>query len=135
MGKEKVASAWVCGVDGLWVMRVSSGKDEASRPDDTSSPLPSISPGWTCPRSLLAMDLAPSSASTLQLSSISVLSPTNHPLYLRSFPSSPQADLAHSHLTFAALDYVDDAVANGSGGGAGKEGYLGLLLVVEDTAV
>ena len=81
------------------------------------------------------MDLPPASASMLALSSISLLSPSNHPLYLRSFPSSPQADLAHSHIAFAALDYVDDAIANGSGGGAGKEGYLGLLLVVEDSAV
>lgn len=77
-----------------------------------------------------------SSPSILSLASISFLSPTNHPLYLRSFPnSSPQADLGHTHLAFAALDYVEDAVANGTGGGAGKEGYLGLLVVVEELAV
>jgi len=77
----------------------------------------------------------PSPSSSLSLSSISFLSPTNHPLYLRSFPQTPQADLTHWHVSFAALDYVEEAIANGSGGGAGKEGYLGLLVVVEDLAV
>lgn len=74
-------------------------------------------------------------ASPLLPTSVTLVSPLSQPLWTRSFPPSPQADLAHTHLAFAALDYVDAAVAAGSGVGGGREGYLGLLLVLDGEAV
>lgn len=73
--------------------------------------------------------------SPLTPTSVTLISPLSQPLWTRSFPASAQADLAHTHLAFAALDYVDTAVASGSGAGPGREGYLGLLLVLDGEAV
>lgn len=67
--------------------------------------------------------------------SVTLVSPLSQPLWTRSFPASAQADLAHTHLAFAALDFVDAAVANGAGVGQGREGYLGQLLVLDGEAV
>jgi hypothetical protein len=78
---------------------------------------------------------APAGPSPLTPTSVTLISPLSQPLWTRSFPASAQADLAHTHLAFAALDYVDAAVAAGSGVGPGREGYLGLLLVLDGEAV
>lgn len=75
------------------------------------------------------------SSPSLFIASLAFISPTNTPLYLRSYPPSPSTSLTHWHISFVALDYVEDAVAAGKGSTNGKEGYLGLLLVVEDLAV
>lgn len=79
-----------------------------------------------------------SSSSSISIASIAYLSPPSHqPLHIASFPrsSSSLSDLTHTHVAFAALDQVDDALAEGRGRAPGKEGYLGLLVVLEDLAV
>lgn len=85
-------------------------------------------------RSLLAT-MDQTLLSPLCPTSVTLVSPLSQPLWTRSFPASAQADLAHTHLAFAALDFVDAAVANGAGVGQGREGYLGQLLVLDGEAV
>lgn len=90
----------------------------------------------TRPRLSFMPDSTATASSTLNIAAVAYLAPaTQRPLHLASFPPSPLADLTHAHIAFAALDAVDDAVSNGLGSSPGKEGYLGLLLVIEHLAV
>ncbi|WWC85361.1 uncharacterized protein L201_000224 [Kwoniella dendrophila CBS 6074] len=69
----------------------------------------------------------------LHLTSFTILSPTNSPLYVHSF-TGPQDELRHYHLSHAAVDVIEERIVMTSTPNKPAESYLGLLFCMEDMA-
>ncbi|WRT67012.1 uncharacterized protein IL334_003978 [Kwoniella shivajii] len=73
------------------------------------------------------------SVNPLHLTSITILSPSNSPLYVHSFTGS-QDELRHYHLSHAAVDVIEERIVMTSTPIKPAESYLGLLFCMEDMA-
>ncbi|WWC69571.1 uncharacterized protein I206_103514 [Kwoniella pini CBS 10737] len=69
----------------------------------------------------------------LHLTSLTILSPTNSPLYVHSFTGS-EDELRHYHLSHAAVDVIEERIVMTSTPTKPAESYLGLLFCMEDMA-
>ncbi|WWC61223.1 uncharacterized protein I303_103803 [Kwoniella dejecticola CBS 10117] len=72
-------------------------------------------------------------ANPLHLTSLTILSPTNSPLYVHSF-TGPEDELRHYHLSHAAVDVIEERIVMTSTPTKPAESYLGLLFCMEDMA-
>ncbi|KAK1924762.1 Sedlin, N-terminal conserved region-domain-containing protein [Papiliotrema laurentii] len=70
----------------------------------------------------------------LHLTSLTILSPTNTPLYVHSF-TGPQDELRHYHLSHAAIDVIEERIVMTSTPTKPADSYLGLLFCMEDMAL
>ncbi|WVF72302.1 hypothetical protein IAT40_007115 [Kwoniella sp. CBS 6097] len=69
----------------------------------------------------------------LTLTSLTILSPSNAPLYVHSF-TGEQDELRHYHLSHAAVDVIEERIVMTSTPTKPAESYLGLLFCMEDMA-
>ncbi|WVR05085.1 hypothetical protein IAU60_002097 [Kwoniella sp. DSM 27419] len=69
----------------------------------------------------------------LNLTSLTVLSPSNAPLYVHSFTGG-QDELRHYHLSHAAVDVIEERIIMTSTPTKPADSYLGLLFCMEDMA-
>ncbi|WVW83243.1 hypothetical protein I302_105262 [Kwoniella bestiolae CBS 10118] len=69
----------------------------------------------------------------LHLTSLTILSPSNSPLYVHSF-TGPEDELRHYHLSHAAVDVIEERIVMTSSPTKPAESYLGLLFCMEDMA-
>ncbi|WVQ70226.1 uncharacterized protein L199_008452 [Kwoniella botswanensis] len=69
----------------------------------------------------------------LHLTSLTILSPSNSPLYVHSF-TGPEDELRHYHLSHAAVDVIEERIVMTSTATKPAESYLGLLFCMEDMA-
>ncbi|WVQ98629.1 hypothetical protein IAU59_005759 [Kwoniella sp. CBS 9459] len=69
----------------------------------------------------------------LTLTSLTILSPNNAPLYVHSF-TGEQDELRHYHLSHAAVDVIEERIVMTSSPTKPAESYLGLLFCMEDMA-
>ncbi|TYJ56602.1 hypothetical protein B9479_002694 [Cryptococcus floricola] len=69
----------------------------------------------------------------LHLTSLTILSPNNAPLYVHSF-TGEQDQLSHYHLGHAAVDVIEERIVMTSTPTKPADSYLGLLFCMEDMA-
>ncbi|WVQ78212.1 hypothetical protein IAT38_000295 [Cryptococcus sp. DSM 104549] len=69
----------------------------------------------------------------LHLTSLTVLSPSNGPLYVHSFTGEDD-ELRHYHLSHAAVDVIEERIVMTSTPTKPADSYLGLLFCMEDMA-
>ncbi|WVQ71547.1 hypothetical protein IAR50_001086 [Cryptococcus sp. DSM 104548] len=70
---------------------------------------------------------------SLHLTSLTILSPNNAPLYVHSF-TGEQDQLSHYHLGHAAVDVIEERIVMTSSPTKPADSYLGLLFCMEDMA-
>ncbi|WWD15808.1 hypothetical protein CI109_100232 [Kwoniella shandongensis] len=69
----------------------------------------------------------------LHLTSFTILSPSNAPLYVHSFTGEAD-ELRHYHLSHAAVDVIEERIVMTSTPTKPADSYLGLLFCMEDMA-